>query len=168
MYFYLLMNKILLLLSLLLLIIIIIVTFEISAPLLLSYEFRAGAKAIQLSMNIALVRTQLACACVTGVWRGRTQPFVKICKKMCMFSIWLRDDLLEHMVRTILKRSWILVVVLKSPWIQIRSLILYGGWHEVAINVATVWSNIFSHSLWKYRKIPKISPSKYKPPKPVT
>ena len=81
MYFYLLMNKILLLLSLLLLIIIIIVTFEIGAPLLLSYEFRAGAKAIQLSMNIALVRTQLACACVTGVWRGRTQLFVKICKK---------------------------------------------------------------------------------------
>ena len=80
MYFYLLMNKILLLL-LLLLIIIIIVTFEIGATLLLSYEFRAGAKAIQLSMNIALVRTQLACACVTGVWRGRTQPYVKICKK---------------------------------------------------------------------------------------
>ena len=40
MYFYLLMNKILLLLSLLLLIIIIIVTFEIGAPLLLSYDFR--------------------------------------------------------------------------------------------------------------------------------
>ena len=57
MYFYLLMNKILLLL---LLIIIIIVTFEIGATLLLSYEFRAGAKAIQLSMSIALVRTQLA------------------------------------------------------------------------------------------------------------